>query len=129
MGNLFNDWQTYRHLNTQGKLVFFFKRPMHGTLVMTKISRVTVSDLFEEIGKFDFQMGRFRFQPVLHLLKNNMKTLDINLTVELIENFNEPAHMRPFELMREIDIHIGSRDCLLLFLRLVADSDWVGDCL
>ena len=94
---------------------------------MSKVTGFSVSYLFKKIGKFNFQMGRFRLKPVLHFLKNNMKTLDINITMKLIENFNKSAHMCAFKLMRQIHIHICSSHSLLSLFGLITYSDWIGD--
>jgi hypothetical protein len=47
--------------------------------------------------------------------------------MKLIENLDEPAHMRPLEPVRQVHIHIDRGDGILAFLGLVEKSYRIGD--
>ena len=58
-----------------------------------------------------------------------MEAFGVDVAAEPVQNFNEPAHMCPFEVMGQIDVHVDSRDGLLDFLGLVQHRDGVGNIL
>jgi len=58
-----------------------------------------------------------------------VKILEADLSVVLIEHLNEPAHMRAFEVVRKIYIHIDPANCVLKFVRPIQNNDRVMNIL
>lgn len=58
-----------------------------------------------------------------------MKTLKINVAVEAIEDFNEPAHVGALELMGQVHIHVDFGHGILNFSGLIPHRDGIGDFL
>ena len=58
-----------------------------------------------------------------------MKTLEINVAVEAIEDFNETAHVSTLELMGQVHIHVDFGHGILDFSGLVQHCDGIGDFL
>jgi hypothetical protein len=56
-----------------------------------------------------------------------MKTIEIDLSMKMIQNLNEPAHMGPFEPVRQINIHIDRCHSMLPFFCLIEDCYRITD--
>ena len=72
-------------------------------------------------------MSRFRLEPDLHLLKNTVNTFQVDLAMESVEYFHEPAHVCTLELVGEIYVHVDRGHGFLSLPSLVQDRDWVRD--
>ena len=118
---------TDRHFNSEEQVLFPVERAVQQTAIMAESARVAVSRLFEEIGEFNLQVGRFRLQAILHLLQDNRKTVNIYLAVEFIENFHKAAHMGSLEPVGQIDVHVGGGDGVLLPPGLITHGNRIGD--
>ena len=70
-------------------------------------------------------VSRFSLQPLLHFPKNQVKTFQIDLPMKPVENFNKPAHMSPFELVRQVDIHINLGNSFLGLFFPVQHFHWI----
>lgn len=48
-----------------------------------------------------------------------METIEVDLAVKSVQYFNEPAHVRPLEPVRQVDVHVHFGDGFLGLLLLV----------
>ena len=58
-----------------------------------------------------------------------MKTFEVNVAVEAIEDFYEPAHVGTLELMGQVHIHVDFGHSILNLPGLVQHCDGIGDFL
>jgi hypothetical protein len=72
-------------------------------------------------------MGRLGLEPILHLLKDMMKTAKINLSMEPIQDLDKTAHMRPLEPMGQIHIHVDRGHGMLTLPRLIENCYGIRD--
>lgn len=72
-------------------------------------------------------MSRFSIEPIFHLLEDEMKGANLEISVETVENFYKPTHMRPFEPVWQVHVHVDAGNGLLCGSLLIENSDWVGN--
>ena len=62
--------------------------------------------LFDEVGEFDFDMGRFGAQLCPNLLQDAMERPEVDLFPDFIEDLDKAAHVRALEMVMEAHIHV-----------------------
>ena len=55
--------------------------------------------------EFQFHMGALCIQPPLELMENRRQTAEGNFPFVFCQDFEEPAHVGAFEMMREVHRH------------------------
>ena len=68
-------------------------------------------------------LRRLRIEPLLHGAEDVGDIFHVHYVAVGVEHFNEAAHMRAFEMMRQIDKHSDSGDGVLMGVGFVADAD------
>ena len=76
-----------------------------------------------EIRELDFQVRRGRVQPLLQRMQNVPDVLHVHDAAMRVERLDKPAHVRAFELLRQIHEHPDGRHRVLDAVRLVAHLD------
>ena len=79
------------------------------------------------IGKFDFDMRGLGVEAAFQFVKNLGNGPHRDLALMPAENFEEPAHVRPLEVMGQADGHGEARRGLLLLVLLIEDRDGERD--
>ena len=79
--------------------------------------------LHHEIRELDLQVRRGGVELRLHRVKNILKVLDVDDIAMGIEHFEEAAHVRALELLRQVHEHADGRHGILHRVRLIAHLD------
>jgi hypothetical protein len=85
------------------------------------------SSFFDKVRKFHFEISRLRIQLPLHLIEDRGNGFDIDGASIFVQDLNEPAHVGPFKLMGEVDIHIHPTHGMLDLVPLVENGYGVFD--
>lgn len=72
-------------------------------------------------------MGFFRLESGFHLFKDYVETFRINVAMEAVQDFDEPAHVSAFEMVGQIHVHVNRSYRPLAFLGFVHHRNRVGD--
>ena len=74
-------------------------------------------------------MSGLRFQQFSHLAEHMLERFHRNLALMTVEYFHEARHVRAFEIVRQVHVHVEIGDGVLLAAGTVADADRVTDIL
>jgi hypothetical protein len=72
-------------------------------------------------------MSTFRVKPLFHLFQDLAEIFKGYTPAMLVEDFHKAAHMSPFVVSGQADIHVYFRNRLLLTHILIAHRDGVTD--
>jgi len=83
--------------------------------------------LLDEVGEFDLHVRRLGVELFAHLEKDLFEAADVDLTPVLVEDLDEPAHVRALELVGQVDVHADGRVDMLDAVCPVLHDDGVLD--
>ena len=69
--------------------------------------------LVDEVRKAHFQIARLGFQPLAHFAHDGFKAFHRDLAVVAVEDLDKAGHVRAFEIVRQVHVHVENADSVL----------------
>lgn len=82
--------------------------------------------LFQEVGETQLYAGAFRLQVPLQVMQDGGESIHGDAAAVPVEDFHEPAHVGPLEVVRQVDRHGDVCHGPLFVVLLVQDNDRVA---
>jgi hypothetical protein len=82
-----------------------------------------------EEGEAHLDVPRIGLEPLGHLHEHGAEGIDRDLALVLMQDFHEARHVRAFEVVGQVHVHVESRNGVLLAGGAVLDAHRMGDVL
>ena len=85
--------------------------------------------LVDEKGERHLDMADFRFEQSGHFSKHVLEGRNGDLALMVVQNRNKARHVRALEVVGQVNVHVESRNCVLLAIAAVTHANGVTDIL